>query len=670
MTANSFLILALQMHFFLVVSYLSFAILTARIQMPAQLRLRLGRAAFILGLTLPLFVGVLPEESLPQVTSISAPVAEWTQQRFAPPDDLYRKRISSGARAASLATIRSRAVGDWICVAWALLLGAAAIHFGAQWFRLFRLLRRSHLVHGYGSVRIAVSEEVGIPFSTSIDGKKWVVVPQSLASAPSHFLMAVRHELQHHRACDTRWSIAVEIAGLFFFGNPFSAAWKRAFVEWQEFACDEALLDRRKVKSHEYGTCLLRVAEAAIGSKSLGVSCLATGSSHPAKFKTLLQRRIEMLFERKRSQTSRVWLAVAGFCLLNGSVVLAVHSIQREKPNAGVAIVDPTIQKMAEGLLKKAVERHKARGGFVLVGDPQTGRLLAVANQDKSKNHAKSAHWALSKRLEPASAMKAFVAAAAVDQGLTTLEEKHACENGKYKVGSQTFQDWTSFASLSTAETVAQSSNICGIKIAQKLGAEKLAKALTDFGFGAGGTTQGFPEAMAGATAPHNDSQFYVATVGTGYDGIQVTPLEILQAMGAIANGGELLKPISGYSQREVIRRVLSTEGAASARQMLRGVVTNGTGQKIANSKYALAGKTSSAHDPNDKFHEKLGGSASVAGFAGFAPAENPKLVAYAVIFEPRDGDGHANGSQHAAPLFREIAESVLEYQGVKPSTN
>jgi len=285
-------------------------------------------------------------------------------------------------------------------------------------------------------------------------------------------------------------------------------------------------------------------------------------------------------------------------------------------------------------------------------------------------------HWALSLRVEPASTMKALVAAAAIQNGKTKPDELFNCENGHYQIEGHDFGDWKSFDELTTADTVIMSSNICGIKVAQKLGFAGLVQALTDFGFGTGGTTTDFPEARPGYfISPKTTSPgVFTATVGVGYGGVHLSPLEVVQAFGAIANGGKLMKPLSAdapESAVQKIRQVISLKTSDQLKGILAQVAIRGTAAHLHTSLYKLAGKTSTAYAPEFSEHDKLGGESHMAGFVGFAPYDKPRLVVYVGVMNPKDGKDHgAHGSSHAAPVFREIAEKVLLSYHIPPDNN
>lgn len=345
------------------------------------------------------------------------------------------------------------------------------------------------------------------------------------------------------------------------------------------------------------------------------------------------------------------------------------------KPNDGTAKFNPIVQKTTEDILKKYVRKFGAKGGFVLVADPQTGRVLAVANQISNPGKRQRS-WALSYEMEPASVMKGVVAASALDHGLIQADEKLDCENGKYSYGGRIYRDWKSFGPLTTTEAIANSSNICGIKIGAKLGAKGLEESLKAFGFGPKGVASEFPEAMPGhypspSDLPETD---YVPLISTGYTeipGFHVTPLEVLQAYGAIANEGKLMKPMEfseSSSAGIVMKQAISVATAQKMKSVLADAVKFGTGKNAQSSRYSTAGKTSTAYRPESPEHHTLGGERGIAGFVGFAPVQNPRLVVYVGVIDPTNSaDRNPHGNEHAAPIFKEVIETVLQKMNVAP---
>jgi beta-lactamase regulating signal transducer with metallopeptidase domain len=575
--------------------------------------------------------------------------------------------------------------GDFVLTLEAILfVGMALIFFVrlrglyVQRKMLIRIMVSGTPFRKIGKTSIVVSQGVVVPFSALARGRAWVALPENLLGRWTDFKLALSHELQHHRQKDTLWSLVIEGLALLFVLNPAIYLWKRRISEIQELSCDEALIGH-KVSSFEYGSCLVRVAEAALGKRQMfaGTASMATGSENPAYFKSFLRRRIEMLSQdQKRSPLRGALIGTIGL-LLTVATACAVKKVVEPKDadqvSPGVVETDPEIQKIADSALQTALDRHHASLGFVVVADPITGRILAVANKDKNEKHSpQNSHWALALRLGLASLGKPIIAASAVDKGVTTFKEVHNCENGSYKRAGHTYSDWKPFDKLSTADTVIQSGDICSIKVGQRLGGAGLAAILKNFGFGVGGIAEGFPEARDGEVPETKISEnpSFIADISSGMGSLYATPIEVVQAFGAIANGGSLLKPQSatGSVTPVVIRRVLSKETADEMKEVLAQVVTRGTASTLGSSPYRLAGKTATGYS---REHARVEGHdliPNLAAFAGFAPVEAPRVVIYVGVENPTDKKG-AFGSYHAAPVFKEVAEKTLQYLKVPSGT-
>lgn len=563
-------------------------------------------------------------------------------------------------------------------------LGFSCFRFGFNLFRLVQVTRRSLVLHSIGKVRVALTDVTDIPFSVRLFSLSWVMLPYSLIENKNDFKLALKHEIQHHRQGDTLWSVFVEVLLCGFFPNTALYLWKRDIIELQEFSCDEALIGQKGISSRDYGSCLIRVAETALKSRQMyvGTTCMAAISKNPNYHKSFLKRRIEMFTSQDRPRMYRSVGLVIGIVMAALTMALAYGAEQslrvtdQDKMNPGIVKVDPVIQAIADQALADAVKKQNAKGGIAIVADPMTGKILAVANIDPTKGKKK--FWALSQTLEPASMIKPIVAAQAIENGTTTAQEKHNCENGSYKYGDEVYHDWkdSGWPELTTEETIGVSSNICAMKIGEKVGADGLRKMLVDFGFGPGGSSKTFPAAKAGVLPPPEDVKHpkIVPYVSAGF-GFQTTPLELLQAYGAIANGGKLMKPISADakdSSQQIVRRVLSEDSARKMKEVLRQVVLKGTGQPAISTIYSTAGKTATAYIPDQKEWALVQGKkhGNFAGFVGFAPVKNPRVEVYVGIFDPNTNTGGAHGGEHAAPVFKVIAENVLKHMKVAPDRN
>jgi cell division protein FtsI (penicillin-binding protein 3) len=220
------------------------------------------------------------------------------------------------------------------------------------------------------------------------------------------------------------------------------------------------------------------------------------------------------------------------------------------------------------------------------------------------------------------------------------------------------------------------SSNICTYKIADKLGPQKLFDTYTKFGFATGLNSIGFPGESKGRIADWTGWRpVRFANMAFG-QGLAVSGLEMVQAYGAIANGGHLTKPflverietsdggLVAAASAQNVRRVISPETARSLRETLARVVTEGTGGNARSKKYSTGGKTGTAQKV-DSLTRKYSADKRIASFIGFTPIQDPHLVIYVVIDEPREKPYY--GGTWAAPVFREITDRALEYLNVAP---
>lgn len=275
--------------------------------------------------------------------------------------------------------------------------------------------------------------------------------------------------------------------------------------------------------------------------------------------------------------------------------------------------------------------------------------------------------------MESASIGKSLVAAEAIDKGLTEPQAKHFCENGTYEYGGHVYHDWKKegWESLTTEEAITNSSNLCMMKVAQKIGPKGLREMLERYGFGPDGTTSSFPGARAGILPDRDegDQSIVIPEVAMGF-GYKMTPIEMVQAYGAIANGGNLMAPQQANSSRsQVIRRVMKTETSEKIKEILRQVVIKGTGNLASSELYSTAGKTASAVFANTSAIDWMGGSevnTNYAGFIGFAPVDKPQVEVFVGILNPNSKTG-AHGRTHAGPAFKQIAEAVLKHMKVAP---
>ena len=345
--------------------------------------------------------------------------------------------------------------------------------------------------------------------------------------------------------------------------------------------------------------------------------------------------------------------------------------------------IDLALQEIAEKSLAAGIAKAKAKAGFAIVSDPHTGRILALANSPRfdpnTERHSidpASANHALMDLFEPGSVLKPFVIAEAMTQKKTAPDSLHYCENGMYHEGNWTIHDDHPQKELTTTDVIVHSSNICAYKIAKLIGPRGLYEALLRFGFTANEFAVDVPGQAFGRIAPYATwKPVRFANIAFG-QGLMVTGLELVQGYGALANGGNLLRPyivdrieaIGGEvvfaNATKILRNVIDPEIARKVRLMLREVVERGTGKSALMAEYTSAGKTGTSEkiDPLTKVYAD---DKRIASFIGFAPSEDPYLVIYVMVDEP--GVKPYYGGTWAAPVFKEIAEKSLHYMNVAP---
>lgn len=339
--------------------------------------------------------------------------------------------------------------------------------------------------------------------------------------------------------------------------------------------------------------------------------------------------------------------------------------------------IDRDIQSIAEEELKKGILKTKARSGFAIVMDPNSGEILAMTSypQYDPNNYSNYSPWERRNRaiidlFEPGSVMKVFIISAGIEERLINPQTKVFCENGLYRVHDRKFKEahHKRYGTLTVEEVLKYSSNIGSIKVGELLGKKKLYEYLTEFGFGTK-TDVGFPGEVKGIVpSPKELTPVRLSTVSFG-QGISVTPLQLIRGFSAVVNGGYLIKPILirrildednntiWTNQKEILRRVISDNTSKIIREILRKAVTEGTGKEAEVSGLEVIGKTGTAQKPGKRGYL----DEYYASFIGAFPKDNPK---YAILVGVDAPKGIAYGGYVAAPIFREIAKKIVEFQG------
>lgn len=337
--------------------------------------------------------------------------------------------------------------------------------------------------------------------------------------------------------------------------------------------------------------------------------------------------------------------------------------------------IDEVIQSIAENELAETCKKHNAIGGSVIVMDPKTGDILAMANYPLyDLNNAKKStpearrNRAITDLFEPGSVFKVFTLSSILENKAVSLNEKFDCERGAWRVAGKILHDHHGSGILTFRQVIEKSSNIGTVKAALRLGGDRLYKTIRSFGFG-----ERTGIALAGEVGgivpnPKNWSRSSIINIPIG-QGVAVTPIQLASAVAAIANNGVLMKPrilakIDDQEGRaiqsfepETVRRVMSKETSLQVRSVMEGVVSNGTGKKAVVKGFKAAGKTGTAQKilPDGTYsHDHF-----IASFIGFVPYDEPAVVITVSIDEPHPV---IFGGEVAAPCFSRIAAGILGY--------
>jgi cell division protein FtsI/penicillin-binding protein 2 len=340
--------------------------------------------------------------------------------------------------------------------------------------------------------------------------------------------------------------------------------------------------------------------------------------------------------------------------------------------------LDANIQQRTEDVLGAVGKVFSPKDATAIVMDPRSGAILAMANwpQVNANDPSASSPEDLQNRAvgfdyEPGSTFKAVTVAGALQQGLVTPTSSFEIPD-QIQVADRTIHDDTEHAteSLTTAQILAQSSNVGAIKIGAREGAKNFSSWVTKFGFGKR-TGVELPGEEIGQVPPvshYSGSSMGNLPIGQGQ---LVTPLQMASAYSTIANGGILRPPhiiqsVGGQAEAESAgHRVISSQTAASLRQMLEGVLApGGTASEVSIPGYQLAGKTGTASKVDESTGE-YSKSRYVASFMGFAPASDPKLLCAVIVDEPQSGS--IFGGTVAAPAFGQIMSFALPYLRIAP---
>jgi cell division protein FtsI (penicillin-binding protein 3) len=337
--------------------------------------------------------------------------------------------------------------------------------------------------------------------------------------------------------------------------------------------------------------------------------------------------------------------------------------------------LDPLIQQKAEQVLAEVGETYLPKGATAIVMDPENSEILAMANWPpvdpsdlSSATNEDLLNRATGFTYEPGSTFKAFTVAAALQEKLVTPASEFTLPP-TIQVADRTIEEShpRGTETMSVATILAHSSNVGAVTIGEQLGAEHFDAWIHRFGFGRPTGVQ-FPGEEQGIVLPLDEySGSTMGNLPLG-QGISVTPMQMMAGYAAIANGGMLERPrlIKRIGEEPVAepegQRVMRPRVAAEVREMLEGVLApGGTASEVSVPGYTLAGKTGTAEIAENGTYSE---TKFVASFIGFAPANDPKLLAAVIVDQPQ---GDYYGGSVAAPAFGSIAAFALPYLGVAP---
>lgn len=349
-----------------------------------------------------------------------------------------------------------------------------------------------------------------------------------------------------------------------------------------------------------------------------------------------------------------------------------------------VLTLDHNIQYQAEIVLQEAVKKYKTDGGSIVIMNPKTGGVLAMAgfpDYDPNKFNEVTGgaqdvfnNPVISKQWEPGSVFKPLIMAAAINEGKIQPDTEGVFSNfitvDSYEIHTSTDQ---AYGKETMTQVLENSDNVAMVWVSEQLGKELEYQYLKDYGFGRKTGIEMDTEATGEVLDVKKWSNTQRATIAFG-QGISVTPIQLITAMTSIANGGKLLKPYivseidfadgrKDFRTASEVKRVLNTDTAKKVTEMMVSVVVNGHGKKAAVSGYKVAGKTGTAQIP------KPGGGyytdRHIGSFIGFAPADDPKFVMLVRLDQPKNVDW---AESSAAPTFGGMASWLLKYFNVPPT--
>ena len=342
--------------------------------------------------------------------------------------------------------------------------------------------------------------------------------------------------------------------------------------------------------------------------------------------------------------------------------------------------IDKTVQFIAESKLKEGIEKYGAKGGSVVVLDPATGAVLAMASfpsydpgifssfaTEYYKNPAVASSY------EPGSTFKVLVMAAALNEGKVKIDEKYN-EEGPIKIGGYSIRTWNQkyHGEINLAKILEYSSNVGMVFVGGKLGQDTFTTYIEHLGFGSLTDIDLQEETSPSLRAKNKWYEIDYATASFG-QGVAVTPLQMVRAVASIANGGKLVRPyvvkkLLDSKGKEIETRpkigsnIFKPEITSVVAEMMAQAVNNGETKFLNPARFRIAGKTGTAEIPISGHYDT---DKTITSFVGFAPADIPKFVMLVTLSEPTSSPW---GSETAAPIFVNITKELFSYWGISPS--
>jgi cell division protein FtsI/penicillin-binding protein 2 len=362
---------------------------------------------------------------------------------------------------------------------------------------------------------------------------------------------------------------------------------------------------------------------------------------------------------------------------------IVVYRGQEQLPENGTDIrltIDMALQAIVEHEVDEAYRLNHPTGASAILADPTTGEILAMAcRPNYDPNHFNDAkpdqlrNRAITDMYEPGSTFKIVVADAALNEGIVDANTRIYCENGHFAYGGKILKDHHGYGDLTLKEILMKSSNIGSAKMALRMQDNKYYDYVRKFGFG---EKTGIPlhgEISGLVNPPHRWDALTKTRMAMGQS-VAVTPMQMVMAMSAVANGGKLMKPQlilskgegSAVNPPEVVREVVKPETAKFVATALQGVVSNeGTAPQAKIDGYNVAGKTGTAQKISN--HGGYLEGRYIVSFAGFFPSANPKLMGLVIVDDAKLSSEANFGGLVAAPVFSKIGGKAARYLDLPP---